>query len=77
MEVLATKCGYFPTFRYDGETFILDSKNPNFDLYDEFLNNQTRYGMLKAVNPEKAQVLLEENKDNAIKRFEYYQSLVK
>ena len=75
MEALATKCGYFPLFRYDGETFTLDSKNPDFDLYDEFLNNQTRYNMLKTVNKEKAEELLKENKENAIKRFEYYKNL--
>ncbi len=74
MEALATKCGYFPTFRYDG-TFTLDSKNPDFSQYEDFLNRQTRYSMLKAVNPEKAESLLKENKENAIKRFEYYQSL--
>lgn len=75
MEALATKCGYFPTFRYDGKTFTLDSKNPDFDLYEEFLNNQTRYSMLKTVNKEKADELLEENKANAIERFEYYKNL--
>ena len=75
MEALATKCGYFPTFRYDGENFTLDSKNPDFDLYEEFLNNQTRYAMLKAVNNSKADELLLENKENAIKRFEYYKNL--
>ncbi len=76
MEALATKCGYFPTFRYNGG-FILDSKNPDFDLYEDFLNRQTRFTMLNAVNPEKAKELLLENKENAIKRFEYYKSLVK
>ena len=75
IESLATKCGYFPIFRYDGENFTLDSKEPNFDLYEEFLNSQTRYNMLKAVNEEKAETLLKQNKENAIKRFEYYKSL--
>ena len=64
-------------FRYDGETFNLDSPNPNFDLYDEFLNNQTRYTMLKTVNPDKANELLKLNKEEAIKRFNFYKSLVK
>ena len=78
-ESLATKCGYFPIFRYDGrkEEFILDSPNPNFDLYEEFLNNQTRYSMLKTVNPEHAEEMLKANKDAAIKRFEFYKSLDK
>ena len=76
IESLATKCGYFPIFRYN-ETFNLDSKNPDFDLYEEFLNSQARFTMLKSVNEEKAQELLKENKENAIKRFEYYSSLEK
>lgn len=78
-EALATKCGYFPIFRYDGtnDEFILDSPNPDFDLYDEFLNNQTRYSMLKTVNPDKAKAMLKVNKEAAIKRFNYYKSLVK
>ena len=78
-EALATKCGYFPIFRYDGskDEFFLDSPNPDFSLYDEFLNNQTRYSMLKTVNPDKAEEMLKLNKEAAMKRFEYYKSLVK
>ena len=78
-EALATKCGYFPIFRYDGskDEFILDSPNPDFSLYDEFLNNQTRYSMLKTVNPENADEMLKANKEEAMKRFNYYKSLVK
>ena len=77
-EALATKCGYFPIFRYDGfsETFNLDSPNPDFDLYDKFLNSQTRYSMLKTVNPSMAEQLLKINKEASIKRFDYYKSLV-
>ena len=76
-EALATKCGYFPIFRCDGDNFILDSVTPNFDLYEEFLNNQTRYSMLKKVNPKKAEDLLKLNKLGAIKRFEFYKKLNK
>ena len=77
-EALATKCGYFPIFRYDGskDEFFLDSPNPDFSLYDEFLNNQTRYSMLKTVNPDKAEEMLKLNKEAAMKRFEFYKSLV-
>ena len=74
---MATACGYFPTFRRGLDGFTLDSKNPNFDLYEEYLLNQSRYAMLKAINPEKADSLLKENKENAIARFEYYKSLQK
>ena len=78
-EALATKCGYFPIFRYDGskDEFILDSPNPNFDLYEEFLDGQTRYSMLKNVNPKMANEMLRLNKEAAIKRFNFYKSLVK
>lgn len=74
MQSLATKSGYYPIFRYDGEKLILDC-NPDFNLYDEFLNKQTRYAMLKEINKENADILLKENKENAIKRFEYYKNL--
>lgn len=78
MEKLATKCGYFPIFRRHPETgFTLDSKNTDFELYEDFLNSQTRYSMLKVVNSEKAERLLIENKDNAKRNFYYYESLTK
>ena len=76
MEKLATKCGYFPTFRYHPESgFTLDSKDVDFELYDSFLNSQTRYSMLKVVNNESAERLLIENKDNAKRTYNYYESL--
>lgn len=76
---LATKCGYYPIFRYNPENkkFILDSKNPDFDLYEDFLNRQNRYKILKKVNPIEAEDLLEGNKMAAIDKFNYYQSLEK
>ena len=80
MEVgnLATTSGYFPIFHYNPqeEKFYMDCR-PNFDEYENFLNTQTRFKMLKVVNKENAEALLKENKDNAIKRFEYYKSLIK
>lgn len=74
-EKLATACGYFPIFRFNPTTqkLYLDSPQPNFDLYEEFLNNETRYSMLKVVNPDKAHQLLQANKEEAIRRFNYYQ----
>ncbi len=76
-EKLATECGYFPIFRFNPieQKFYLDGKEPNFDLYEEFLNNETRYSMLKLVNPNKAKELLEANKEEAIRRYNYYKKL--
>ena len=78
-EKQAVACGYFNTFRYvpEKKTFFLDSKNPNFDLYEEFLMNQTRFSNLKKVNPTEAEFLLEKNKEDARLRFTYYESLSK
>lgn len=75
----AVECGYVPIFRYNplGDKFSLDYKTPNFDLYESFLDGEKRFAMLKATNKEKADVLLGELKNDAIKRFNYYKSLIK
>lgn len=77
MEKLATLSGYYPIFRYQPETkkFILDSKNVDFNRYEEFLKKQTRYAMLEVVNKENAEKLLKSQKEEAIERYQYYQSL--
>jgi len=77
MQKKAVECGYFPIFHYNPEEqkFYLDYKNTNFDLYEDFLNSQTRYKMLETINPEKAKELLESNKENAINTIKYYQKL--
>ena len=74
---LATKCGYFPILRYkpNEEKLYLDSKEIDFNLYDEFLSNENRYVNLKRVNPDNAESILNEQKKNAIKRFEFYKRL--
>ena len=74
MQKMAVKCGYFPTFRYNPETqhLTLDSKDVDFNLYEEFLLLQTRYSALEKVNKENAKKLLDENKIDAVKRFEFY-----
>ena len=77
MQALATKCGYFPIFRYNpvDKKLILDSKNVDFDLYNEFLLKQQRYKNLKKINKENADLLFEDNKNNAILKFNYYKML--
>ena len=76
MEKEATMCGYFPTFRYHpANGFTLDSKNVNFDLFESFLDKQTRYTALNKVNKDKKDEFYQENKNNAMKRYEYYCSL--
>ena len=77
MSKLAVECGFFPIFHYNPleRKFYLDYKEPDFDLYDEFINNQTRFSMLKVINKEKSDELLNKNKQNSIERFNYYKEL--
>ena len=74
---LATECGYFPIFRYspEKEKFYLDSKKVDFSLYDSFLEGENRYLNLKRINPMGADAILADQKDNAMKRYRYYQKL--
>ena len=78
----ATECGYWPTFRYNPDLakegknpMTLDSKEPNWDLYNDFLMNEGRYAQLTKVNPERAQRLFETNLADAKKRYANYKRL--
>ncbi len=75
-EKKATKSGYFPLFHYNPEEqrFYLDSK-ADFDLYYEFLLGEDRYKKIKILNEEEADILLEQNKQNAIDRYKYLENL--
>ena len=77
---LAVECGYWTTFRYDPRLeaegknpFMIDSKEPQWDKYEEHLLSETRYAQLKKINPEKAQELLDANKEDAQRRYKMYQ----
>ncbi len=48
---------------------------PNFDLYEEFLSNEVRFNALKIKDESLAQEILTNQKNNALKRYEYYQKL--
>ncbi len=73
---LATKCGYWPIYTYDprlekeGKNPIkITGKEPNWDLYEDFLMNEVRYASLKKSNPEHAQALFDQNKKDAQRRY--------
>ena len=72
---LAVECGYVNLMRYDGEQLKLDSPEPNFDKYEDFLNNEVRFNALRIKNPEYAKELLNSQKENAIKRYVYYKNM--
>ena len=71
-EKLVTESGYFPLFRYNPETeiFTLDSK-ADFTKYNEIFNRENRY----SINEEEKISLLEQNKKNAIDRYNEYKTL--
>ena len=74
---LATECGYFITFRYNPSTgkLVLDSKNPDFNKYEDYLMTENRFANLKNVNSDSANEILEEQKKWAMNRFNYYKRI--
>lgn len=74
-EKLAVEAGYTLLMRYKDGKLIMDCKEPNFEKYDEFLNNEVRYKALKIKNKKMATELLSLNKTEAINRYNYYKKL--
>lgn len=76
VEKRAVECGYFPIFRYDPRQLeqgknplTMDCKEPNFDLFRDFVMGETRYSQLPKVNPEHAEELLEKSRKYAERRY--------
>jgi len=73
---LATECGYWPTSRYNPDLLkegknplIMDSKEPDWSKYHDFLMNEGRYVQLTKKNPEKAEELFQTNLEDAQRRY--------
>ena len=79
-EELAVKVGYWHNFRFnpaaEGSKFTLDSKAPDMETYQEFLNGEVRYNSLQRQNPEKAARLFAQNQAEAKARYEYLNKLI-
>ena len=77
-EKLAVECGYWYNFRFNPEAenkFTLDSKEPNFEKYKEFLDGEVRYSSLALKDKDKAQKLDEKNLMEAKARYQYLKAL--
>ena len=81
---LAVECGYWTLLRYDPRLaeqgknpLVVDSKEPDWSKYDEYLMSETRYAQLKTINAAEAEALLEQNKKEAQKRYNNYQRMLK
>ena len=79
---LATECGYWPIFRYNpslekiGKNPLqIDSKEPKWEKYEEYLTGEVRYQTLAKSNPEEAKILFEKNKKDAQKRWRQYKRM--
>ncbi|SHK42565.1 pyruvate-ferredoxin/flavodoxin oxidoreductase [Selenomonas ruminantium] len=79
---LAVECGYWVNYRYnpqlvgtDKNPFSLDSKEPNFDKFQEFLMGENRYINLQRSFPEAAEALFEKTQNDAKGRYEGYKIL--
>jgi pyruvate-ferredoxin/flavodoxin oxidoreductase len=78
----AVTSGYWQLYRYnpvngsEGKNpFILDSKEPAWDQFQEFLNSEVRYTSLKKMFPEEADELFKAAEENAKWRYEHYKRL--
>ncbi|MFR9574025.1 MAG: pyruvate:ferredoxin (flavodoxin) oxidoreductase, partial [Rikenellaceae bacterium] len=71
----AVACGYFNLFRYDPRMeqseqgpMLIDSKEPDYDLFKKFLLSENRFSQLFNINQEHAEELVDACRDDAIKR---------
>ncbi|MGE0003237.1 MAG: pyruvate:ferredoxin (flavodoxin) oxidoreductase [Candidatus Izemoplasmatales bacterium] len=76
---LATECGYWPIFRYDPRLiaegknpFQLDSREPQWEKYHDFLLRENRYQQLVITDPNAAKLLLDANLRDAKARWAMY-----
>ena len=69
----AVECGYWSLYRYDPrkeKPLSIDSKEPKFDLMNDFLMSETRFSQLPILKGEKAYDLFAKTQEDAKKRYE-------
>ncbi len=81
---LAVECGYWHLWRYnpllekEGKNpFVLESKEPQWEKFQTFLNGEVRYSSLKKEFPESAEELFKAAEENARWRYKSYQRFAK
>ena len=74
---LAVQCGYWANWRYNpvNKKFTLDSKEPDFSKFQEFLMGEVRFSSLKRNFPDAAQALFEKTQRDAEDRINGYKIL--
>ena len=79
----AVECGYWQLYRFNPDLaeqgknpFTLDSKEPKYEGYQEFIRKQTRYKSLARVrSAEAVEAMFAKNEADAKARLETYKSL--
>ena len=78
-EALAVECGYWQLWRYNPELakegknpFQLDSKEPQWDKFHDYLMGEVRFASLKKVRPTEAEELYAETEKAAKRRYQSY-----
>ncbi|MBQ6016178.1 MAG: pyruvate:ferredoxin (flavodoxin) oxidoreductase [Bacteroidales bacterium] len=81
-EKLAVDCGYWHLYRYnpalegtDKNPFSLDSKEPDWTKFQDFLKGEVRFASLYKLFPERAEELLQKTEEFAKLRLETYKRL--
>ena len=81
-EKLAVECGYWHLYRYnpalegtEKNPFSLDSKEPDWTKFQDFLKGEVRFASLYKLFPERAEELLQKTEEFAKVRYSTYQRL--
>jgi pyruvate-ferredoxin/flavodoxin oxidoreductase len=81
-EKLAVECGYWHLYRYNPaleeqgkKAFSLDSKEPDWTKFQDFLKGEVRFSSLTKLYPERAQELLDKTEEFAKIRYNNYKKL--
>ena len=83
-EKAAVECGYWHLWRYNPELeaegknpFTLDSKEPQWDKFEDFLNGEVRFASVKKMYPAEAAELFKAAQENARWRYNNYLRLAR
>jgi len=81
-EKLAVDCGYWHLWRYNPELedkgengFVLDSKEPDWSKFRDFIMSEVRYNSLLKTFPQEAEELFRATEENAKWRYNGYKKL--
>ena len=83
-EAAAVECGYWHLWRYNPELekegknpFTLDSKEPQWDKFQDFLKSEVRFASVMKQYPAEAEELFQAAQNNAMWRYNNYKRLAK